>query len=210
MCEGICTNVVFSIVITRIMDAPHIYVYSIVSLIKNVGPLKKVLRGEMQAGGYSICLYLTGMLLQYDPRRLPPRQHAYTFVIRILSTFLTSVSIFYVYCYSRYLSLWGQRLWGGVVVSFYFSNRPDTYITLILSPWNFGVSLKDHKIAKAGGWGGGGVCTQEKSPNPHSTVVCVSANFFKGSYFYCILWLQNFVLFIFVLRFLEHVFFTLS
>jgi hypothetical protein len=39
MCEGICTNIVFSIVITRIIDGPNIYVYSIVSLIKNVGPL---------------------------------------------------------------------------------------------------------------------------------------------------------------------------
>ncbi len=39
---------------------------------------------------------------------------------------------------------------GRVVVSFYFSNRPDTYITLILSPSNFGVSLKHDKIAKAG------------------------------------------------------------
>ncbi len=39
-----------------------------------------------------------------------PEGHAYTFVICILSTSLTSVSIFYVCCYSRSLSRW-LELW---------------------------------------------------------------------------------------------------
>jgi hypothetical protein len=37
-----------------------------------------------------------------------PGQHAYTFVIRILSTSLTSVSVFSVCCCSRYKSLWDK------------------------------------------------------------------------------------------------------
>jgi hypothetical protein len=53
-----------------------------------------IISGELKAGGDSICLCLTGVLL-WPPRRPPcPGQHAYTFVIRILSTYLTSVSIF--------------------------------------------------------------------------------------------------------------------
>jgi hypothetical protein len=53
----------------------------------------------------SICLYLTGALL-YDPPEGHPGQQAYTFVIRILSTSLTSVSIFSVCFCSRYVYLW--------------------------------------------------------------------------------------------------------
>jgi hypothetical protein len=44
-----------------------------------------------------------------DPPEGHPEQHAYTFVIRIPSTSLTSVYIFSVCCYSRYLSRW-ERL----------------------------------------------------------------------------------------------------
>ncbi len=44
------------------------------------------------------------------PQKAAPGQDAYTFVIRILSTSFTSVSIFSVWCCSRYLSLWTKRL----------------------------------------------------------------------------------------------------
>ncbi len=40
------------------------------------------------------------------PLKGPPGHHAYTFVIRILSTSLTTVSVFSVCCCSRYLSVW--------------------------------------------------------------------------------------------------------
>jgi hypothetical protein len=38
-------------------------------------------------------------------------QHAYTYVIRILSTSLTLVSFLSVCCYSRYLSQWVGEWW---------------------------------------------------------------------------------------------------
>ncbi len=41
-------------------------------------------------------------------------QHAYTYVIRILSTSLTLVSILSVCCYSRYLSQWVGEWWVSV------------------------------------------------------------------------------------------------
>jgi hypothetical protein len=52
-----------------------------------------------------------------------PGQHAYTFMIRILSTSasLTSISIFSVCCYSRYLSHWFQP--GSKILE--STNRPE-------------------------------------------------------------------------------------
>ncbi len=43
------------------------------------------------------------------PQKAAPGQDAYTFVIHILSMSFTSVSIFSVWCGSRYLSLWTER-----------------------------------------------------------------------------------------------------
>ncbi len=63
-----------------------------------------VISGELQAGGNSTCLCLTGVLLW--PPEAHPGQHAYTFGIRILSTTLSSFSIFSLCCCSMYLSLW--------------------------------------------------------------------------------------------------------
>jgi hypothetical protein len=48
----------------------------------------------------SICLCL--MECSFDPPECHPGQHAYTFLIRFLMMSLTSVSIFFVCCYSRY------------------------------------------------------------------------------------------------------------
>ncbi len=46
----------------------------------------------------------------FDPPEGPPGQHAYTFMICILLTSLTSVSIFSFCCHSRYLSQWSDPL----------------------------------------------------------------------------------------------------
>ncbi len=43
------------------------------------------------------------------PQKAAPGQDAYIFVIRILSMSFTSVSIFSVWCFSRYLSPWTKR-----------------------------------------------------------------------------------------------------
>jgi hypothetical protein len=71
-----------------------------------------VISGELQAGGNSICLCLTGV--PYEPLEGHSGQHAYTFVIRILSTSLTSVLIFSAAAalVSTYLSGRAARLHG--------------------------------------------------------------------------------------------------
>ncbi len=61
--------------------------------------------GEGGGGGWSICLCLTGALL-WPPQKATLGQEAYTIVIGILSTSLTSVSMLSVCWCSRYVSLW--------------------------------------------------------------------------------------------------------
>ncbi len=60
--------------------------------------------GELKAGGIAYVYVL--LKRSYDPTEGHPGQHAYNFMILILLTGLTSVSIFSVCFYSRYLSLW--------------------------------------------------------------------------------------------------------
>jgi hypothetical protein len=64
----------------------------------------KFISGELKAGGISYVYVL--LERSYDSPEGHPGQHAYNFTILILLTDLTSVSIFSVCFYSRYLSLW--------------------------------------------------------------------------------------------------------
>ncbi len=63
--------------------------------------------GELKDGG--IAYVYVGLERSYDPPECHPGQQAYTFVIDLLSTSLTSVSIFPVSCCSRYVSLWQRH-----------------------------------------------------------------------------------------------------
>ncbi len=65
-----------------------------------------LLVGSWKLGG--IVYVYVWLERSYDPPECHPVQQAYTFVIRLLSTFLTSVSIFSVSCCSRYVSLWND------------------------------------------------------------------------------------------------------
>ncbi len=112
------------------------------------------------------------ILCEWDaPEGHPGECCAHLYAI-ILSTSFTSVSIFSVCCYSRYLSLWGNV--GGEGGGLFLLLQQTRYITLILSPSNSGVSLKDDKIAKAG-------CLDFalKEILQIHILVCVFANFLK-------------------------------
>ncbi len=78
---------------------------------------KSVIKGKHQlmpspadfqflAGRCRIAYVYVWLESSYHPPEGHPEHHAYTFVIRILSTSLTLVSSFSVCCCSRYVSLW--------------------------------------------------------------------------------------------------------
>jgi hypothetical protein len=68
-----------------------------------------VISGELQAGG-GIVYVQVWLECPYDPPEGHPGQHAYTFLIHVLSMYLTSVSIFSV-CAALgvYLYGWGSN-----------------------------------------------------------------------------------------------------